>query len=110
MRIITIPMYTHFQPEYISFLKSIPFGATHREINQAFEDAVEDFPQYKTESPYPYNNRTLISCSLCMTANIIALYDHKDNVYFVCKNRYTGDKGWFTKEEFNILVMKEMES
>lgn len=108
MRIITIPMYPHFQPEYISFLKSIPFGATYRDIHQAFEDAGEDFPQYKNESPYPHNNRTLISNSLCKTANIIAVYDHKEDMYFVCKNRYTVIEGWFSKEDFNLLVMKEM--
>lgn len=108
MRIITIPLYTHFQPEYISFLKSIPFGATHREVNQAFECAGEDFPQYKAETSRPWDRNHLISNSLCMTTNIIAVYDHKEGIYFICKNRHTGEKGWFTKEDFNNLVKKEM--
>lgn len=57
--------------------------------------------------PSPFRN-CVLSMELRQVSNLIAVYNQVSEMYWVIKNRYIGREGWHTREEFEVLVMKEI--
>lgn len=101
MRMICLPLQPLFSEEYINFLRNVQ----QPNMREQFLEAGYDYPEMMPN----YHGRPVIEAHVRMVCNIIAFYDMKHDVYFVTKNRYTGQLGWFDQEEMKTLVAKDIE-
>ena len=52
-------------------------------------------------------SEVILTMKLKHLSSIISVYDQLNERYWMVKDRYTNRGGWFTKEEFQKLVMLE---
>lgn len=115
MRIITLVFQSLFPEDVIESYRAIPnFNGVKSESGSFlsnkynFENRVES-PSLKWSDVQPrYRNRDLLDTVVVQTSNLVAFYDLKLDMYWVEKNRQTGENGWLSKEKFKALVLREM--
>ncbi|CAH9013218.1 conserved hypothetical protein [Vibrio phage 501E54-1] len=54
-----------------------------------------------------YRSEVILTMKLKQLSSIIAVYDQINERYWMVKDRYINRGGWFTKKEFQVLVLKE---
>lgn len=112
MRVITLDSRV-LHPNTIDKINNVPYFGTEKGVNgRGFSSNI-----------YNYENRICLIDELCnpkcprdkvltirtkQLSNLVAIFDQPANRYWVLKNRHTGREGWHTHEEFEVLVIKEL--
>lgn len=113
MRIITLDSRV-LHPDTLAKIKAVPyFGDDEWENGRGFKSNMYNFENkiYITDDLcYPKDRRdTVLTMKAKQTSNLIAIFDQLSGMYWVIKNRYLGREGWHTRDEFQVLVMKEVD-
>lgn len=93
MNIISQQLQGNFDQEYIDHLRSFPIGADYTRFYLHFMNI--HTPEFEIHS----DNRKGIPSRLIFRCDFILFKDIETGLYFVTKNRLTGERGWYSEEE-----------
>ena len=113
MRIVTLDS-RMLQPSTLEKIENVPhFGNDRCENGKGWKSNMYNFENQVcilSDLCYPdLRWHQLLSVKLQKLSNIIAIYEQPSEMFWVVKNRHTGREGWFTRCEFEVLMMKEGE-
>lgn len=111
MRVLTMVLQGLLSQDDIDVLRSVPhfYGTKndkggYRSNNYIFDNDIPCPMHYK---PDRYTKEVFEPRTIKLS-NIIAFFDMNTQLYWMSKNRYTGERGWVSQEVFKNLVMREL--
>ncbi len=113
MRLLVLQFQGLFLEEQIEHYRSVPFfdgskceGGHFKSNRYIFEKSVScPVEEHRNSKKY---GKDLFGIQVIQLSNMIAFFDQRNNLYWVTKNRYTGELGWLSLESFKELVLKEI--